>query len=247
MKIIKRFIRKTERETLGYKILQNLYYQAGKFLNILNYIFAWNRLNKEIKKFSAPKIQIGSGFRMLGKKSEHFIDNYINTDIFGYYAIDARRNIRLPKNSLSTIFSSHVIEHLHQIEINKFLENSFRVLAPGGSFIVATPDLEKICKKLYYENNDSKQQMLNIHSKNIFDRKATPARIINCITHINYGHKFLLDFETFEDLASTKGFEKISPIVVDKLIDVDLKNYFHKKPDEYFVETSIWIAYKPIL
>jgi hypothetical protein len=48
-------------------------------------------------------------------------------------------------------------------------------------------------------------------------------------------------------LASTKGFEKITPIVVDKLIDVDLKNYFHKKPDEYFVETSIWIAYKPIL
>lgn len=247
MWLIKKFIRNTERETLSYKILQKLYYQIGKLLNLPNYIFAWNRLNKEIKKLNAPKIQIGSGFNMLGKKGEYFIDNYINTDIFGYYALDATGNMNLPKNSLSVIFSSHLIEHLHQKEIDKFLKNSFKALKPGGSFIVATPDLEKICKKLYFENDHNKQQMLDIHSQNIFGRKATPARILNCVTHINYGHKFLLDFETFENLASLNGFEKIMPIEVDKLTDIDLQNYFRKRSKEYFVETSIWIAYKPIV
>ena len=70
MWLIKKFIKNTERETLSYKILQKLYYQIGKLLNLPNYIFAWNRLNKEIKKLDAPKIQIGSGFNMLGKKGE---------------------------------------------------------------------------------------------------------------------------------------------------------------------------------
>ena len=246
MSLIKKFIKNTERETLSYKILQKLYYQIGKLLNLPNYIFAWSRLNKKIKKLDSPKIQIGSGFNMLGKKSEYFIDNYINTDIFGHYALDATGNMNLPKNCLSVIFSSHLIEHLHQIEIDKFLINSFRVLAPGGCFIVATPDLEKICKKLYFENDYNKKEILDIHSQNIFDRKATPARILNCVTHINYGHKFLLDFETFENLASLKGFEKIMPIEVDKLVDIDLQNYFRKRSKEYFAETSIWIAYKPV-
>ena len=59
MWLIKKFIKNTERETLSYKILQKLYYQIGKLLNLPNYIFARNRLNKEIKKLDAPKIQIG--------------------------------------------------------------------------------------------------------------------------------------------------------------------------------------------
>ena len=38
MWLIKKFIRNTERETLSYKILQKLYYQIGKLLNLPNYI-----------------------------------------------------------------------------------------------------------------------------------------------------------------------------------------------------------------
>lgn len=245
MSLIKKFIRNSERETLSYKIAQTLYYQIIKFLNLPNYIFSLFRLNSKINKIDVSKIQLGSGFNKFGNNNEDFIDNYINTDIFGRYALDATGNMNLPRNSIAVIFSSHMIEHLYQKEIDKFLKNSYKVLSKGGSFIVATPDLEKICKKLYCENEKSKKQMIKNHSQNIFSRKPTSARILNCLTHINYGHKFLLDFETFKDLASTNGFEKIMPITVDQLIDTDLKNYFRKKPKKYFTETSIWIAHKP--
>lgn len=245
MKLIDSYISRTQRETLDYKILQKLKYMLGKLLNFHNYLLAPGRLRKEIEKYSEPCLQLGSGSGSFGEASKHFITNYINTDIFGYYAIDATHKIGLPENSLTTIFSSHLIEHLYQKDIDRLLANSIHVLKPGGRFIVATPDLQKICSKLYSSKESVREEMLERHSRSLLGRKATPARILNCVMHINYGHKFALDFDTFEDLAFNAGFCNISAIEVDDIDDPHLTTYFANKPERYWVETSIWVAVKP--
>lgn len=49
-----------------------------------------------------------------------------------------------PDNSVEVIFSSHVFEHLFLDEVEKLINECFRVLKPGGICRVVVPDLEKI-------------------------------------------------------------------------------------------------------
>lgn len=56
-------------------------------------------------------------------------------------------HIPLPDGAAEQVYASHVIEHLSfEGEITRALREIRRVLAPGGRFMVAVPDLEAICR-----------------------------------------------------------------------------------------------------
>jgi predicted SAM-dependent methyltransferase len=49
-------------------------------------------------------------------------------------------------NSASTIYASHVYEHLdYRKEVEQALKEAHRVLAPGGKIMIAVPDLDVLC------------------------------------------------------------------------------------------------------
>lgn len=48
--------------------------------------------------------------------------------------------------SIQTVYSSHALEHLSPDTVNRVLQESFRVLEPGGRLIIKLPDFEKILK-----------------------------------------------------------------------------------------------------
>lgn len=45
-------------------------------------------------------------------------------------------------NSFSRVYASHVLEHVPQGKVLDTLRGIFRILAPGGEFMVSVPDLE---------------------------------------------------------------------------------------------------------
>ncbi len=56
---------------------------------------------------------------------------------------DARKRIPLPSDSVSLVYSSHMLEHLDRTEASMFLLEVNRVLKSGGLLRLVLPDLSK--------------------------------------------------------------------------------------------------------
>ena len=96
-----------------------------------------------------------------------------------------------------------------------------------------------------YGNNDDKRSLIyNNHKHSILNRKPTPARILNCLSHINYGHKFLLDFETYIDLATYAGFNDNKQTEIHNIKDHDIKMFLDGKDEAFKAQTEIFISIK---
>lgn len=242
--LLNRIITKSERETLTYKNLQHLKYKLGKLANIRNHFFLKKNLMREFRLNESKKIQFGAGSGHFGEAQATEISGFVDSDIFGKIPIDVTKPLAIENDSVDVIFSSHLIEHLHQIEIQNFLEESLRVLVDGGSFVVATPSLQKVVKLLYGNKSKAKTEYFALHGQSLLGRRPTPARILNCLCHINYGHKFVMDYETFDDLCKNAGFKTTTVLLPEDIKDPGLKEYFQKKPSHYWLETEIWSAEK---
>jgi predicted SAM-dependent methyltransferase len=85
----------------------------------------------------------------LGCGSRYHPD-WINIDIVpsppyvrGY---DLRKGIPLDNTSVDVVYHSNILEHLKKDTALSFLKECHRVLKPGGTIRIATPDLERLCK-----------------------------------------------------------------------------------------------------
>ena len=63
-------------------------------------------------------------------------------------------NIPLDDNSCSTIFTSHMIEHIPHVRLEEILLEFNRVLNKDGVVRILTPDLKKVAKAYIEEDND---------------------------------------------------------------------------------------------
>ena len=93
------------------------------------------------KNFSSKKLAIG-------EMNRYGIDSsWITVDMGGAdFNIDFRRDRSLPlrPNSISLIYCSHVFEHLSDETLLGVLEESYRLLEPGGTVRIEAPDVFKI-------------------------------------------------------------------------------------------------------
>ena len=61
-----------------------------------------------------------------------------------------------PSGTLQAIYTSHMVEHLDREEIGLFLDESYRVLKPGGVIRIVVPDLRLLVES-YIKDNDADQ------------------------------------------------------------------------------------------
>ncbi len=242
---MKNFIIKfTEREGLLYQFIQDLKYKFGKILNLHNFLLRKTRIKRFIRENETIKIQFGAGSGKLGEAKKSVLESFLNTDIFGKIPVDINQSLPLPNNSVDLIFSSHLIEHIFQRKADLFIKESLRILKDGGELIIATPTTNKIFNILYRGSKEQNEAIYREHKNSFMGRKPTPARLINAMTHINYGHKFLFDYETLKDLALNNGFKNFSTINLEDIKDKNIKKYLEGKNVNYKLQTEIFIAYK---
>jgi SAM-dependent methyltransferase len=91
----------------------------------------------------ARRLHIGSGTRR--------IPGFLNLDVDGSLpGVDIVGDVRdlsgLGAGSFSSIYLSHVLEHIPVADVEGVLAELHRILAEGGELRASVPDLDKICR-----------------------------------------------------------------------------------------------------
>jgi predicted SAM-dependent methyltransferase len=140
------------------------------------------------------------------------IPGWLNVDVAGSdWDIDlGSGSVPWPDNSFDVAVGLHVIEHLelHQ-ELLPLLRELRRVIRPGGTLWVSTPDLETICEE--YED-DRLERLLADRRKRFpsFDLGGAPTvHLINHFFNQNGEHRNLFDFPFLEWTLRQAGLEQV--------------------------------------
>jgi ubiquinone/menaquinone biosynthesis C-methylase UbiE len=67
---------------------------------------------------------------------------------------DATKRLPIKDGSVDVLYSSHMLEHLDRGEADKFVDEIYRVLRPGGIVRIAVPDIKKKIE-LYNKHGDA--------------------------------------------------------------------------------------------
>jgi predicted SAM-dependent methyltransferase len=160
------------------------------------------RLDKEAREL---KLHIGCGKGLL--------DGWVNIDVYpAPLAMNALWGLPFADGSARCVFVSHLLEHLfYPRDVQPFLKEVRRVLAPGGVLRVIVPDIEQCIEA--YVNNDrsffaSRRETWPWWPEN-------PTRLEDFLGYAGAGaepawlfesHKYGYDFETLSKVLIEAGF-----------------------------------------
>ena len=141
----------------------------------------------------STKLNIGSRTRVEGWKNFD-IEGGVDVDYVG----DCVDLSQFADNSIETIYTSHVLQHIsYRTELQNALNEWFRVLMPGGTVMISVPDLHMLCS-LYISPTLQDEQRFQI-MQIMFGMQ---------LDEYSY-HSVGLSMDTLSRYMSKAGFQKI--------------------------------------
>lgn len=149
------------------------------------------------------KLQIGCG--------KNILPGWLNCDFApsspqAVY-LDATSRFPLADESVDFIFSEHMIEHVPYAAGQRMLRECFRVLKPGGTIRISTPNLRNIASLMSEPLTQEKQFYIRTATdKYIPDNsRYLPGFVMNNF-YWDFMHYFIYDPETLTQAFETAGF-----------------------------------------
>ena len=116
---------------------------------------------------------------------------------------DAANKLPLKNETVSILYSSHMLEHLDRIEADNFLREAFRVLKPGGIVRIVVPDI-KIQVEEYLASGDSDafvaKTLLSVSRPRMFSQRLK--LLLVGARH----HQWMYDGKSLSGLLNQHGF-----------------------------------------
>ena len=172
---------------------------------------------KELLKGSRPiKLELGAADRkMEGWTSVDMNDNCALN-------LDLTKPIPFPDNSVSMIYSSHVLEHFEYPELIKLLAECLRVLKPGGTFSSSVPNA-RIYLNAYHDPDNFNPEM--------YCRHKPAYNYLSKIDYVNYmaymagQHRYMFDEENLLTIAKKVGFRAAALRDFDNMLDLEARDF----------------------
>lgn len=180
-------------------------------------------------------VSILDSLGVLGDSQRSFVEFAMSSDI---QWADATVRIPLPDNSADVLYTSHMVEHLDQAEVRRFLREARRVLMSGGIIRIAVPDLKKQVDE-YVETGDANRFIERTHLA-----KQRPKSILDRLKYLIIGdrhHLWMYDASSIRSLLLEIGFE--APEVVDPgettIPNPGNLNLYERSEESLYVEARI--------
>jgi len=115
----------------------------------------------------------------------------------------------LADNSVDQLYCSHVLEHLALEDFRTALNNSYKLLKPGGVFRFVLPDLEDLIKS--YQNNTSVNASMEFMEESYLGRHQRAKGLKGFVREWlgNSKHLWMWDFKSMKKELEAVGFKSI--------------------------------------
>jgi predicted SAM-dependent methyltransferase len=129
---------------------------------------------------------------------------------------DLNSPLPFPDQSVTNIYSSHVLEHFFYRDLMRLLVDCSRILKPGGSFSACVPDAS-IYVRAYIAPNSFNRSFLGYTPAIISDLKMDR---LNYIAYMDGHHRFMFDEENLLRVLTEAGFTDVRSRNFDPALDM---------------------------
>jgi predicted SAM-dependent methyltransferase len=161
----------------------------------------------------------------LGAGQERQLEGWTTVDISGDcdLILDLRNPLPFPDESVSEIYSSHVLEHfLYPYQMVGILNECYRVLKKGGIFSVCVPNARIYIEA--YLNKEKFDAERYCQFQPAYNYKS-PIDYINYIAYMAGHHLHLFDEDNLVCVLSQSGFSNARLRDFDSNIDLENRRY----------------------
>jgi len=220
-------IKKTNRETLFYKCLDQTIFNLKKLKAEISYKVNGSKEYDTYLTQKVKRVHLGCG-------TTHF-KGFLNTDAIGDFPVDITKKLPFDNESIDLIYSSNLIEHIYLIEFKKFLKDSLRVLKDGGEMIIVTPSISMICNEM--ESLDKAMKRFDRLHSNL--HSGTFSEYMNFIIHLGFGHKYLYDSDLVIFLAKECGYSSAKVIGYKEIKNKEIVKEIERDMDTVDIAETI--------
>jgi predicted SAM-dependent methyltransferase len=157
------------------------------------------------------RLEIGSG-PVSRRNGLITLDLYLEADV----CWDLSMPLPFPANSVSLIYSSHLMEHFAYPQLVKLLENCLRVLKPGGVYSACVPDASTYIRA--YSQSNALDSSYLAHGPAVVSAKKMD--VINYIAYMDGQHRYMFDEENLAHVLSVNGFTDVRIRDFDPSLDL---------------------------
>jgi len=137
---------------------------------------------------------------------------------------DIVKGLPVADSTCSSVYCSHVLEHLALQDFRTALCNTFRVLKPGGVFRFVVPDLA-VSVQRYVQSDDPAASIIFL-KETMLGREKRPRGLVGLVTSWlgNSEHLWMWDFKALEAELQQVGFKDVRRAVMgdsgDEMFDL---------------------------
>jgi predicted SAM-dependent methyltransferase len=185
--------------------------------------FAVRRARRLVTERQPALVQLGSGRRPKA--------GWINVDVVGNDAdvpLNLSRSLPFEDATIDAIFHEHLLEHLTVEAGFSLVEESYRVLRPGGIIRMAVPDAEAYVRG--YATRDGTLERL---------RPNRPTAMLAAQeVFLGHGHRTAYDFETLALLLAAAAFADVRRCEFQESELPDPPDGEHRRAESIYVEAT---------
>lgn len=136
--------------------------------------------------------------------------------------LDLTAPLPFPDNSVSMIYSSHVLEHFKITELFRLICECRRILKPDGIFSACVPDAEIYLEAYHFPEKFNPDIFCRYKSAYHFNSKID---YVNYVAYMDGHHKYMFDNENIIVILKKAGFRNVRLRDFNKTLDLGVRGF----------------------